>query len=99
MNNHAVIITANVVEEDKQEGIDRTVVTIIDITDQDDEYEQRNPLPTDSPILMVEVHPQVPDFNDVKKRCKIIKGHLLSKFSSASTTLCMPFPLYGIVTK
>ena len=46
-------------------------MTMIDITDQDDEYEQRNPLPTDSPILMIEVHPQVPDFNDVKKRCKI----------------------------
>lgn len=73
------------VEDEQQnefEDIDRTTVTMIDITDQDDKYKQHNPLPVDCPVLMVEVNPHIDQLDNLVKRCKILKGHLLSKFSS-----------------
>ena len=69
-------------DEFEDEDIDQTTVTMIDITDQDDKYNQHNPLPVDCPILMVEVNPHIDQLDNLVKKCKILKGHLLSKFSS-----------------
>ena len=68
---------------------------MIDITDEDTEYPkggQWNPLPRDSPILLIPVSNciNILDYacnknnsmNDFLKRAKLLKGHLLSKFIS-----------------
>ena len=57
-------------------------VTMVDLTDEDTEYKSWSPLPVDSPVLMIKVSVSVPDFSDFLKRCTILKGHLLSNFSS-----------------
>jgi hypothetical protein len=76
--------TMDTLEEDEldDENVDKTKVTIIDITDEDDEYKQHNSLPADSPVLMIEVNEHVSNLHDFEKRCKTLKGHLLSKFLS-----------------
>ena len=61
-------------------------VTMVDLTDEDTEYRSLNPLPVDSPVLMIEVGVPVPDFSDFLKRTTILKGHLLSNFSSELKT-------------
>ena len=75
--------------EDKT-TIDKTTVHIIDITDQNKEYQQQNPLPIDSPVLMIPVgiSNKLPDYacnkdgclSEFTTRAKVLKGHLLSTF-------------------
>ena len=59
---------------------------MVDLTDEDTEYKSWNPLPVDSPVLMIKVSIHFPDFSEFLKRCTILKGHLLSIFSSELQT-------------
>jgi hypothetical protein len=70
--------------------VDKSRVEMVDISDEDPEYCQLNPLPKDSPVLMIQVGiaEKVEDYatnkdnvmNDFLTRGKVLKGHLLSKF-------------------
>lgn len=70
--------------------VDKSKVEMVDISDEDTEYCQLNPLPKDSPVLMIQVGiaEKVEDYatnkdnamNDFLTRAKVLKGHLLSKF-------------------
>ena len=78
--------SAEIEEFDEDVSTTTSRVTMVDLTDEDTEYRSLNPLPVDSPVLMIEVGASVPDFSDFLKRSIILKGHLLSKFSSELTT-------------
>ena len=70
--------------------VNKTEVHMVDITDQDKEYQQQNPLPIDSPVLMIPVGicNKLSDYacnkdgciSEFTTRAKVLKGHLLSKF-------------------
>ena len=61
-------------------------VTMVDLPPHEDDRQQVNPLPNDSPVFMVETHSGV--YNDtlsvkgIRKRIKAFRGHLLSDFQN-----------------
>ncbi len=70
-------------------------VTMDDLPPHEDDKQQVNPLPNDSPVFMVETHSGV--YNDtlsvkgIRKRIKAFRGHLLSDFQNLlSITLNSP---------
>ena len=77
-------------EDDYEDVIDKSKVVMIDISETDTEYCQTNPLPKDSPVLMIHVGvaEKLSDYacnkdgamNDFHTRAKVLKGHLVSKF-------------------
>lgn len=72
---------------DLDEKIERTDrVTMEDITNEDYTYQPCNPLPVDSPVLMIEVNASTTNFTNFSTRAKILKGHLLSSFTTELKT-------------
>ena len=69
--------SAEIEEFDEDVSTTTSRVTMVDKTDEDTKYRSLNPLPVDSPVLMIEVGASVPDFSDFLKRSIILKGHLL----------------------
>jgi hypothetical protein len=69
-------------KEDREEFKVTTAVTTIDLTNEDIEYMWYNPLPVDSPLLMIETGVPVPDFDNFLRRATILKGRLLSDFTT-----------------
>ena len=57
-------------------------VTMGDLTNEYYTYTQCNPLPVDSPVLMIEVNASTKNFTSFSTRAKILKGHLLSSFTT-----------------
>ena len=57
-------------------------VTMEDLTNEDYTYTPCNPLPVDSPVLMIEVNASTTNFTNFSTRAKILKGHLLSSFTT-----------------
>ena len=68
--------------EDLEEFKVTTAVTMIDLTKEDIEYMSYNPLPVDSPVLMIETGVPAPDFDSFLRRSTILKGHLLLDFTT-----------------
>jgi hypothetical protein len=88
-------LIAETPEVDCGRGIVSQVVTMVDLSNHEDDKQQIDPLPYDSPILMVEVEPGLSDLpltQALRKRLKGFRGHLLSEFqqslSSTSNTPC-----------
>ena len=77
-------------DDDSENEVDRSKVQMVDISSEEIEYSQLNPLPYDSPVLLIQVGiaEKVVDYatnkdnsmNDFLTRAKVLKGHLLSKF-------------------
>ena len=61
-------------------------VTMVDLPPHEGDRQQVNPLPNDSPVLMVENHSAVYDdalsVKGIRKRIKAFRGHLLSDFQT-----------------
>ncbi|CAB3996624.1 Hypothetical predicted protein [Paramuricea clavata] len=80
-------------------------VIMVELPPHQDDKEQLNPLPKDSPVVMIETEPSVCNLSlsvkGLKKRTKAFRGHLLSDFQhSLSITLnspchCMTWLLEG----
>ena len=68
--------------EDLEEFEVTTAVTMIDLTKEDTEHMSYNPLPVHSPVLMIETGVPAPDFDSFLRRSTILKGHLLSDFTT-----------------
>ena len=83
-------------DDDSENEVDKSKVEMVDITSKETEYCQLNPLPYDSPVLLIQVGiaEKVVDYatnkdnsmNDFLTRAKVLKGHLLSKFISELET-------------
>ena len=56
--------SAEIEEFDEDVSTTTSRVTMVDLTNEDTEYRSLNPLPVDSPVLMIEVGASVPDFSD-----------------------------------
>ena len=77
-------------DDDFETEVDKSKIEMVDISNEEREYCQLNPLPYDSPILLiqVEIAEKVVDYatnkdnslNDFLTHTKVLKGHLLSKF-------------------
>lgn len=76
-------------EEDLEEEFSRTnVITVIDLTEEDDEYSPCNPLPVDSPMLMIETGIHASSFD-----------HFLRFYYKTSNPHYLCFPLYDMIAR
>ena len=77
-------------DDDSETEVDKSEVEIFDISNEETEYCQLNPLPYDSPVMLIQVviAEKVVDYaanndnslNDFLTRAKVLKGYLLLKF-------------------
>ena len=75
-------------EDENDDDLTSGITNHVTITDlaEEDEFKSLNPLPVDSPVLMIEVGVNSPDFNDFLHRSINLKGHLLSDFTTELQT-------------
>ena len=75
-------------EDENDDDLTSEITNHVAITDltEEDEFKLLKPLPVDSPVLMIEVGVNSPDFNNFLRRSINLKGHLLSDFTTELQT-------------